>query len=1104
LPGGAYRALLAADDGHGKTVTHQVPLLVRDPNASAAAIRLPMDVSAPTWTVEPGHDLLVLWGTGYPTGRALVQIEHGQKILQRFWTPEGRTQVPIRFPVTESLRGGFTLHVTFVRENRCYRVSHEVSVPWTNQKLELAWSTFRAKLEPGQKETWSVAVKPPPGGPPLSAEMVATLFDASLDQFFPLNWPDGFHVFGSHYSSISLNFANEQRWLDRVHGRVRTPRNEVRLTYRSFPPEFLPRRSSMMVRTMATAMAPMAAVPLPEAVADALEFRVAKGASPGALEGAGGGALAERAGAAADRSPAGGSQAPASPGASVRRNLQETAFFLPHLLTDRDGGIRLEFTLPEALTRWRFLGFAHDARLRAGLLEGAAVASRDLMILPNPPRFLREGDEVEFSARIINQSEVPQRGTARLDLKYATGSQSGTEANAALGLSEGPLAFEIPAGATRGVSWRLRVPDGAGFLTYEVSARGLRHTDGESGILPVLSRRVLVTESLPLPIRGPGRKTFTFEALRNAAQSASLTHERFTVQMASNPAWYAVLALPTLMEYPHECAEQVFNRLYANALAHALATRDPRLRQTFELWRNTPALDSPLEKNGDLKSVALAETPWVRDAKSESEARRNLGLLFDPVRNKAQTDRALRQLAEMSRPEGGWSWFPGGPWDEFITLYIVAGFGRLQQLGVELPDDLPARALPVLDQSMHERWDRLRTDKVLEGNHLTPSIAFYLYARSFFARRHPLAPQHFDSFAYWLAQAETHWVKLEHRLPQGHLALAFHRLRTDTPLAARTQLPEQILRSLAERSVTHEELGRFWREDEYSASWFRAPIETQALMIEAFSLLAPDRQVVDELKIWLLKQKQTQDWKTTKATADAVYALLLHGSDLLADARLVKVSVGGRSITPGMTDAPRATGPAPTSEPGTGFFETRYARAEITPALARIEVDKPTPGIAWGAAHWQYFEDITRLRAHAATPLRLEKSVLKRVPTATGPELRPLGDRVQVGDELVVRLTLRTDRDLEYVHLKDQRGSGTEPVNVLSGYRFQDGFGYYESTKDTASHFFLGYLPKGTYVFEYAARAQLRGRYTAGMAEVQCLYAPEFNSHSTSIPLNVE
>ena len=763
----------------------------------------------------------------------------------------------------------------------------------------------------------------------------------------------------------------------------------------------------------------------------------------------------------------------------------------------------MQFTMPEALTQWKFMGFAHDQQVRSGFLGGKTVTAKDLMVQPNPPRFLREGDVLEFTVKVSNQTAARQQGRVRLSFNDAQNEQS---ADKLLDNAKPELDFDIPAKESRSYSWRIKVPDGAPFLTYKAVASTGKVSDGEEGYLPVLSRRIFVTESLPLPIRGKAggavTKKFEFEKLLKSGKSSSLVHQNYVVQMVSNPSWYAVMALPYLMEYPHECTEQTFNRLYANALARFIANSDPKIRRVFDQWKGTPALDSPLEKNQDLKSVMVEETPWLRQANSESQARRNVGILFDANRLDSETERTFAKLAEMQLGDGAWPWFPGGPGNDYITLYITTGFGRMRHLGAEF-DMAPAlRSLNRLDGWMSEHYERIQ--KRPDPDKYVPSAtdALYLYGRSFFLKDTPVNAPHRKAVEFFLAQSRKHWLKVDNRQSQGHLALALQRFNVFNKFTDTT--PKDILRSIKERSVTNEEMGMFWRETELSWWWYRAPIETQALMIEAFDEVMGDKAAVEECRVWLLKQKQTQDWKTTKATADAVYALLLRGKDLLASDTLVEVTVGGVNVTPGKSQVriPKSE-IRDQPEAGTGFYEKRFAASDIKPKLGEITVKKLDDGVAWGSAHWQYLEDMSKVTSHTGTPLKLKKSLYTKVNTKKGPTLEPVKGAVQVGDELVVRIELRVDRDMEYVHLKDQRGSGTEPVNVLSRYKYQDGLGYYESTRDTASHFFIDYLPKGVYVFEYSARVQHRGQYQTGIAEIQCMYAPEFNSHSESWGLTV-
>ena len=1093
LGAGIYRASFTAADSFGKKVTAELPIKVLDPAAGKLNIKVPFLVSVEKTELEPGQELRLVWGSGYDQARAFVEVEHRHKILQSFWTEPGATQQVITVPVSEEMRGGFTVHVTMVRENRFHADSTYVSVPWTNKKLAVTWEHFVSRLEPGQKETWTVVVKGP-DAMPAAAEFVAALYDASLDAFTGHTWPAGFSLFYNDFSNRQTGYGNQLVSFNQLHyGLVFSPK-DVTLAYRHFPADLAGEHGSMWgmdglgggmgggmqgvtplkrnfvsrAKGMVMFGAPaVAAAPAPMEM-NAPAVRLLSKAEDAM---AGEGREATTAGAVGDL-----------PNVSARKNLNETAFFFPHLTAGKDGTIRMEFTMPEALTEWTFLGFAHDKDLRAGLLTDKAITSKDLMVQPNPPRFVREGDTLEFTVKVSNKSATRQAGTARLSLADLVSLES---VDARLGNTTGDQAFDIPAGESQSFAWKIHVPDGLGPLSYKAVASTGRVSDGEEGYLPVLPRRVLVQEALPLPIRGPGTKAFTFQHLADASKSASLKSESLTVQMVSNPSWYAVMALPYLMEYPYECSEQVFNRLYANALAQHIALSDPKIRRVFDAWKlaggNT--LDSPLEKNQDLKSVLLEETPWVRQGKAESQARRNLGILFDTNRLGAEMTGLMAKLGQQQLEDGRWPWFPGGRADDFITLYITTGFGRLRHLGVNLDVAPAVRALDRLDAWSTELYQRIPADK-RAGNHLASLTALYLYGRSYFLQDKPVADPHKEALQFWLLQAKTHWLTLP-RQNQGHLAVALKRFG-HLPAA------QAIMASLKERSSTNEEMGMSWRNEGRSWWWYQAPIETQALMIEAFDEVAADAQAVEDCKVWLLKQKQTQDWKTTKATADAVYALLLRGSNLLASDALVQVNLGDVTVQPQKTEA------------GTGFYEQRFTGDAVKPEQGKISVTKKDAGVAWGSIHWQYLEDMTKVPSFAETPLKLTKELYIKENTAQGPTLRKVAGPVHVGDELVVRLVLKTDRDMEYIHLKDFRGSGTEPVNVLSGYQFREGLRYYESTRDVASHFFIDLLPVGTYVFEYSVRVQLKGAYQTGFANIECMYAPEFNSHSESLELKVE
>jgi len=1087
---GAYRASLTSRDPSGNKLSAVVPFLVVNSHLERFPVRVPSYYVSKSQSVEAGGEFEALWGTGYGKGQACVEIYRENNLLKRYWTPANTTQSVIRFPVTARLRGGFTVLVNYVRENRLYTHRSNVDVPWSDRELKVSLETFRSKLLPGGHETWILKVKGP-GAEKRAAEIVAALYDESLDAFLPHQWQSLISIFFSNYTEITQRFSNRdvsfQAWLADWNRVI----SVTEIIYPAFTAEiaeslsgFGYMRGDILPQGPGGGGRPMrgfmegdksddtSAVSTPCQSESKKSVAKEKDKTGSTL----GGDLPKEA--------QGGLKGSGDAG-SVRKNLNETAFFYPHLLSGRDGTVRIVFTIPEALTKWHFMAMAHGKAMESGIAEGHTVTQKDLMVVPNAPRFLREGDELELTAKVTSMAEKEINGKVTFTFFDPS---SGQSLDRLLDNSALSREFTIPPRQSKGFSWKIKVPDGLCVAGYRATAEAGSHRDGEEGVTPVLPRRVFVSESIPLWIRGPGEKAFTFEKLKKSGSSKTLATEGFTVQIASNPSWYAVQALPYLMEYPHECSEQLFNRLYANTLARHIAISSPRIAHVFRIWKEqTPsALDSELDKNVELKSVLLLETPWVLEARDESAAKRNMAVLFDQGRLTGEVAAAEQKLSKMQLDSGAWPWFPGGRPDPFITLYIATGFGKLQQMQAgSLDMNSALRAVDFLDRWIVEEYQEIVKHDRENLNNLTSTIALYIYCRGFYAKARPIPQPSKAAVDYFLGQARKHWLDLGVRMSQAHIAMGLLNLGDPST-------PREIMASIKERSQSSEELGMFWGEDEQSWWWYRAPIETQALMIESFGSIMNDDKAVEDCKVWLLKQKETQDWKTTKATADAIYALICKGGDLLAGGAPVEVSVGGTKVDPGRV------------EEGTGFYEKRWDGPSVKPDFGNVVLKKKDKGVAWGGAHWHYMEDVSKLTPSAQNPLKLKKSVFLQKNTKKGPVIDRVSGTLAPGDLLKIRIELRSDRDMEYVHMWDHRGSGLEPVNVLSGYKCQDGLYYYEATKDTASHFYIDYLPKGTYVFEYPLRVVHCGAYQNGAAHVECMYAPQFRSHSGSVELRVK
>jgi hypothetical protein len=1098
---GVYLVEGVCKDKYGEEVKSVNYVTVYNPSSSELPFKTALWSHAIKTNAEPGEKASFIAASSYSNVTCLYELEGEERHEHSFITPSMKSQETI---VKESDRGGLQASAYFVKFGRVYSASHYITVPFSNKDLVIEYASFRNKLLPGQKEEWKLTVKNKKGDKAV-AEMLATLYDASLDAYRPNQWnfglystfyprfqwthsleresqPYQYNDYASHYVPVEEISYDELNYFGlsfyrygRGYGNGPVKKYKSRRGARG---EEKAEAEMEMFAMDATAAAP--------AVANMKEQ--SKGTDDGKdkrLESVvAGGTPAQK----TDKQ-----EAPMAP----RKNFNETAFFFPQLQTNEKGEVLIQFTIPESLTKWKFMGLAHTKDLSYGQTQNEVVTQKELMVTPNAPRFFREGDQMTFAAKLSNLSDKDLAGTAEIHFFDAFTEQDITAR--LLETKEGIKPVTIKKSQSALAEWNISIPEGLQAIKYKVVARAGNHSDGEEMAVPVLTNRMLVTESLPLPVRGNQSKEFVFSKFINQNNNSStLRNHAYTLEFTANPAWYAIQSLPYLMEYPYECAEQVFARYYSNALASHVVNSKPKIKQVFEAWKSNSSESflSNLEKNQELKALVLEETPWVLQAKSESENKKRVALLFDLNKMGNELEGAMSKLAKMQTSNGAWPWFSGCPEDWYITQHIAAGFGHLRKLGVSGIEEgsrgyeMAKNALPFCDRKVKAEYDWLRQhDKnYLKGNHLSYMAIHYLYMRSYF-KEVPIGKEFQEAFMYYKRQAQKYWLD-NSRYMQGMLALALSRYDDKTTAM-------DILRSLKENSLNSEEMGMYWKENYGGYYWYQAPIEMQALMVEAFDEVGQDEKAVDDLKTWLIKSKQTQHWGTTRATTEAVYALLLRGTDWLATEPNVEISLGAVKLNP-------KTDPQIRAEAGTGYFKKTFTGSDIQPAMGKIKVVKKDAGVSWGAVYWQYFEQLDKITPHE-TPLKLTRRLFLQTNTASGPVITPITEssRLKPGDKIKVRIELRADRDMEYVHLKDMRAAGFEPLNVFSGYRYQDGLGYYESTRDAATNFFISYLPKGTYVFEYPVVVSHYGDFSNGISSIQCMYAPEFTSHSAGIRVSV-
>lgn len=1093
LPAGWYKLTASTTDAFGEKITKSVDLLLTDETTSG----LYQDISLvpDKTTIKTTETLSLSKRTNLDSVWVILEASLSGKTENRFenWSGTKKQALPLSTADAPELKWS----AIAIKNNRVLRAGAEVTVLDPEDELDITVSTWRDKLLPGSKEKWKLQLKGS-GKDKLLAEVLTTMYDRSLDQYRPNSWNPPYPYFAHQGLMVygEDNGFTEEQSIEPDHydyaGGWFSVYDELLYQPDRQPNWWIQPESDILKFTSGVLVERFAATRIgvvkqagvkDEGVAYSI-------AANNAHE------LEDDKNLSFSPSPIKKKESNNNP-VTPRTNFNETAFFYPALYTDSTGAFEISFEMPEALTSWKWMVLAHTQQLATAYLEKTVVTQKDLMVQSNAPRFLREGDRMDFSAKIVNMTSQELTGQIELQLVDPENNQpvDGWFRNFFPNQY-----FTVPANGSVPTSFTIEIPFQYNRpVIARLIARSGNFSDGEAITIPVVSNRMLVTESLPLVMNGNGTKTFSFDRLKKAAESETLNHHSLSVEFTANPVWSAVQALPYLMEYPYECAEQSFNRYAANALSTWILNSNPRIKAVVDQWSayGAAALQSNLQRNPELRSILLEETPWVMEARDEEAQRKQLADLLD-LKKASDARRALLQhLQEMQLSNGGFPWFEGGPDNTYITQYILTGIGHLKKQGV-LPKDEAAldaivrKALPYLDARLFEQYNALVKQKAKLAEQQPDYYALqYLYMRSFF-RDQPVEGKMAKVLNYWRGQAARFWQK-QNKYGQAMIALAL--FRSDDVNTATA-----ILRSLEQQSLYTEATGRYWKDFTRSGYyWYQANIEAHSLLTEAFWEIRKDLAIDRDLKIWLLRQKQTTHWPTTKATAEACYVLLATGQENWVN------STPTASITLG--SQPLKTKAA---EAGSGYIKgsidpktIKPAMGDITVTLSGVQGQFAPP--AYGAVYWQYFEDLTAITP-AATGIQLKKHMYVQVNTDRGPVLNEVkeGESLHVGDKVKVRIELSSDRDLEFVHLKDMRAAALEPEISLSGYQWQGGLGYYQSTKDASTNFFFDRIRKGKYVFEYTLFVTHTGTFSNGISTVQCMYAPEFTSHSEGVKITVE
>ncbi len=1006
------------------------------------------------------------------------------------------------FAYIPEYKDGACISFRMVRNDNFFNQSYTISRPYPDNNLKLKWSVFRNTLVPGQSEQWTLNVVGP-DGKPVNAEVLALMYDASLDKI------------RSHYlSTISryyprhITYPNWRSSSSSTFGMSYSPGNSVYVPafeYDSFInlPSILGGRRYAYARALGAKSGAVMyeSMAVEDAMAAPKQDMRIRGVNSITTE------EKEAAESAMDALESGTPEKKAQDeGPQLRQNFNETAFFLPQLVTDKDGNVAISFTLPESLTRWRFLSMAHTKDLMTGYLNDEIEAKKDFMIAPNMPRFLRNGDITTISSALTNLSEKDIEANVRFELfDIATEKVFHTESKK----------VQAAAGKTSKVSFSFPVEDTYDVIGVRIIAEGGEFSDGEQHSLAVLSDKVRIVESVALPIRGEQKKEFSLESLFNH-HSPSATKKTLTIEFTGNPAWYAIQALPSLAEPDDDCAICWTNALYANVLASKIANSQPKIKSVYEAWKksgqNKETLLSNLQKNQELKTILLSESPWVLEAKSEEDQKNMISTLFDVMNIRNIGDKAIKKLGELQMGDGGWTWFKGMESSPWITEYVLTQDIRLRILTGENLDGarnlMHSKGLAYMHNEAQKEYDWIMKEKV-KTKGVSYFILKYLYLVALEAQADgktpaDIVPKNRKTMYNFFLNKVAEVPKSQDMQEKSMAAVV---LKAN----GKQKLADEYIQSIREHLTSSEEMGMYFAFNENPYRWGSLNLNAQVAAIEAFDQVAGDMQTVEEMKIWLLKQKQTQMWGTSTLTADAIFALLARGDNWLASEGVADLTFAGRTVS---TNKPDEEGNAPI--PGLNYIKRAYTDSEATDART-ITVEKKDKGIAWGAAYATFFEKMSNVKDNSGKEMSITKELfVKRVNKvsesgnkengALSYTLEPLknGAVIKVGDIVTARMVIKIDRRMDFVQLKEQRGACFEPMTQLSGYHYGGGTGYYEEIKDASTNFFFYSLGKGTYVLEVNYRASRAGEYEAGLANLQCAYAPEYTAHTSSTRITVE
>ena len=997
-------------------------------------------------------------------------IENRLGVYERgMMVSEGHQQV-LSIPVTDELKGQFAVNLSVLYEGVAQNFSLQYEVPDRKNQLKVELVTFRDVLEPDAPEEWKLKITDWWGNP-VKAAVMLDMYDQALDKYGQNVWT--FQPFSAVYVGIrnlvSLPFkisSQYQPWLYKWND-VHEYKGKRAITGTLLDP-FTYNPRNLLMRKAGTVLRTSNA--LEDNTMDEIAFVDLEGEDY----------MRMSAGEVMQKPEVQRIAEEQLRSVALRTDMNPTGLF-EYLITDDDGMATVRFRAPQLLTKWTIQGVAFTDSLKTGRVDTTLVTRKKLMLEPAAPRFLRQGDRMEFTAKVSNLTEGALKAVVTLTMTDAV---SGN----VLGIVEGGCSknVTVPAGGNTSASFTVKVPAGLTAVTYCLTAQADGHSDGMRQTLPVLSNRTQVVEALSVFNNGNEKRSFHFREL-DKPRSETMADEQLTLEFSASPIWYAVQALPSMIRLDDPSNLRLMHSLMGAAMSEDILRRNPKIKEMLDEWAALPASEwqTQLERNKELTGTLLEETPWVRRSNSERDRLRDLATALGTDETAQAINDAISKLINAQMPDGAWPWMDGCPSNLHITDEILQGLGLLIENGaLPLTDDLKAaiqKGLDYMDEYFYKEYNVSRKPESLGYSELS-----YLMMRSYF-NGYPFKGLTRAAYTYFSRLAEiedTHYVSLWYR---AQLALLMAR-------QGKQDEARRIAATLVERSLYDDEMGRYWRDNAGGLLWHEAPIETQALIIRTLLAVGRETEAVEAAR-WLLKQRQTTGWGSSPATAAAVTALMATGGNVQLESDPdITITVGKDVINASASKA-------------TAGYTTQTWQGPISRDKAIITVDSKTAGISWGAVYRSFTEELDKVE-HQQNGMIMKRTIWRVIHASDGDRLEEVktGTKLHVGDQLRIRFDVETDRNLEYLQLADMRAATVEPVNTRAGYsyNFRDDIGYYTAPGNSRNVFYIDRLSKGSYVIEYDVHVQKPGRFTVGNAVMQCLYAPAFRATTGSATLTVE